>query len=376
LIDANSEQPLWAETYDRDLTDIFAIQTDVAIQLATALQAELTSDERNRLRRGPTSDVEAYQLYVQGRQHILRYTKDGYMRGIALYEEAIARDPRFARAHAGIAMAWADMGEGGLFEPSVAYPRALSEATRALELDPTLADAHAVLGHIRFASEFNWTAAEESFKRALALQPGFADAYDLYGRMCHAQGRFEEALTLLRRAQALDPLAHRSDVGNALLRAGRVDEAIAEAQRLVAGHPDYDRGRALLGWALIHGGRTEEGLASLEKAVVLSPDNSQWLAQYGEALGLSGRMQEARNVLARLVALSATRYVSPYQFAYVHTGLGEHDLAVDWLERAYAERAGAIYGIKGSFLFRPLREHPRFIALVERLQLTTPGFAT
>jgi serine/threonine-protein kinase len=369
LIDAATEQHLWGETYDRELTDIFAIQTDVALQIVAALRAELTPDERTRLAQEPTADLHAYQLYLQGRHCFVRFTAEGLTQGIRFLEEALVSDPGFALAHAGIALAWVERGESGGVEPGVAYAKAKAAVTRAIAIDPDLADAQCALGYLKTVAEHDWVGAEQAFKRALALQPGHADACDHYGRMCGSLGRFDEAVALARRAHQLDPLAHRSDVANALLRAGRFDEALDAALRVIEFDPHYDRGHATLGWALQRAGRTDEGIAALRRAVELSPENSQWLGQLGQALGMAGRADEARGILAQLGTMAATRYVSPYHFAYVHTGLGEHDAAIDLLERAQAERAGAVYGIRGSFLFTSLREHPRFVALLRKMQL-------
>jgi serine/threonine-protein kinase len=369
LIDVATEQSLWAETYDRELTDIFAIQTDVALQIAAALRAELTPDEQTRIRQAPTDDMQAYQLYLQGRHFVVRFTTEGLTQGVRFFEQAIAKDPRFALAHAALAMALVELAESGNADPALAYPRAKSAVARALDLDPDLADAHCALGHLKAVTDFDWVGAEASFRRALALQPSHADAFDVYGRICGSLRRFDEAIALQRRAQDLDPLVHRVDVASTLLRAGRFDEALEAAKRVVELNPHYDRAHATLGWAYHRLGSFDEGLAALQRAVTLSPGNSQWLAQLGEGLALAGRVDEARAVLARLEAKAVEQYVSPYHFAYVHTGLGEHDIALGWLERAFAERAGAVYGINGSFLFAPLRGHPRFVALLRRMNL-------
>jgi tetratricopeptide (TPR) repeat protein len=266
-------------------------------------------------------------------------------------------------------MAYLELGEGGLLEPDIAYPKARQAVTAALALDPDQADALCMLGHLKTAADFDWTGAEQAFKRALALQPGHADANAAYGRLLSALRRFDESLALLRRAQQLDPLAHRADVSSALLRAGRYEEALASASQLAEFDPRYDRGQATLGWACLKVGRIEEGLAALERAVALSPESNQWLAQWGQALGQSGQADGAHEVLAQLEARSREGYVSPYHLAYVFTGLGESDRAIDLLEQACAERAGAIYGIAGSFLFEPLRANPRFRALLGRMHL-------
>jgi tetratricopeptide (TPR) repeat protein len=216
---------------------------------------------------------------------------------------------------------------------------------------------------------YDWEGAERSYKRALELSPGSADIYDLYGRLCSGLERYDEALVLLQRAQEQDPLAHRTDVATALLRAGRYEAAALGAERALTFEPDLDRAHATLGWALLKQGKTAEGLASLERAVALSPGSTQWLSQLGQAYGLVGKVAEARRILRQLEDEAAHTFVSPYHLVFVYIGLGEHERALDLLERSVREHAGAVYGIKGSFLLAPLRSHPRFKALLERMNL-------
>lgn len=370
LIDAETDQHLWAETYDRQLTDIFAIQADVALHIAAALKTELSDGEQTRIRKEPTSDLQAYQLYLQGRQCFIRYTHEGMARSIEYFERAIARDPDYAAAYAGAALAYSELREAGALEPGEATARAEQAAAKALALDSDLAEAHSVLAILKFECDFDWTGAEQEFQRALELNPSSADTYDYYGRMLSALARYDEAIAKLQRAQELDPLAHPLDVASALLRAGRYDEALEAASRCVEFEPNYARGRSTLGWALIKKGRRDEGLAELEKAAALAPGNTLWMAQLGQAYATVDRTSQAREILRQLQEMSRHHYVSPYHLAYVHTGLGEQDQAMDWLERAYEERAGAVYGIKGSFLFTSLRSHPRFQALLKRMNLT------
>jgi serine/threonine-protein kinase len=371
LIDPRTDEHLWSETYDRDLDDIFAIQTDVALQIAAALRAELTLDERARIGRRPTRDLEAYQLYLQGRHHFLEFTKAGSARSLELYEQAVARDPLFALAYAAIAQAHAEGVIGGIsgVVPAEAFARAQQALDRALALDEGLAEAHGAKGLILFTRDFDWKGAETEFRLALKLSPGSADAYLQLGWLCSAQGRFDESLALMRRARELDPLAIRSDYANELMRAGRTEEALAEAQRALKVDPSYPRLHTLTGWIFVTLGRTAEGLAALERAVELSPDSVLFRAQLGQALGMAGQEARARAILADLEALSRTQYVAAYYLAHVHTGLGERDAAIDCLERALEDRSGAIYGIKGSYLFAGLRDHPRFQALLRRMNL-------
>jgi serine/threonine-protein kinase len=208
-----------------------------------------------------------------------------------------------------------------------------------------------------------------AFKRSLELTPGSADTYDLYGRMCSAMGRFDEAITLQAKAYELDPLAHRNDVATAFLRAGLYDEAKRAAVRSIDGDPQNARGYATLAWAYAKQGDYAPAIQHLQTAVSLVPDATLWLAQLGQVQAMAGHADEARAILRRLEESSRRRYVSPYHIAYVHTGLGEYDRAIDYLERAYEDRAGAVYGIKGSFLFTPLHGHPRFTALLRKMNL-------
>jgi serine/threonine-protein kinase len=369
LIDADNDQHLWAETYDRDITDVFAIQSDVALQIAAALQAELSPDERARIRKEPTSDLRAYQLYLQGRHSVIRYTPESVRKGIELFRQSIARDPNYALAYTALAQVYTELAETGMMSPEEAYPAARDAVANALRIDPELGDAHGTSAFVKFVFEFDWIGAERGFQRALELNPNGADIYDLYGRLCSALGRFDDGITMQQRAYELDPIAHRTDIANAYLRAGRYDEALQAASRATDLDPGYSRAHSTLGWALIKKGRVSEGLGQLELAVRMSAGEPLFSAQLGQAYAETGQPARAREILRELEERASRAFVSPYSLAYVHTGLGEHDRAMDYLERAYRERTGAVYGIKGSFLFAPLRTHPRFTALLKTMNL-------
>jgi adenylate cyclase len=368
LIDAESDRHLWAETYDRRLTDIFAIQSDVALHIADALRAELSPDEHSRIRRKPTDNLQAYQLYLQGRQAYLRFTEEGYREAIAFFERAIARDPDYGMAHATMAQVYVELGESGLLPATAAFPRAKEAVAEALRSDPGLGDAHRALAYLSAIWDYDWERAEREFKRALELNPNDADACDLYARVCSAQGRFDEALAMVRRAQELDPLIVAVDFATALIRAGRYQEAVTAAENAVAVRPGYPRATATLGWAYLKSGRTDEGIAQLERAAA-SQETVQWRAQLGHAYAITGRTEKAREVLRELEQKATESFVAPYHLAFVYTGLGELDKAMDLIEQAFAERGGAVYGIKGSFLFTPLHGFPRFEALLRRMNL-------
>jgi len=371
LIDIDTDRHLWSETYDRELTDIFAIQSDVAMQIASALETELSHEERRQIRKEPTADVEAYQLYLLGQHCIHRWTGEGVSQGIAHLEQAVARDPAYALAHAAMAKAYIDIGLGvvGSLPPDVAFAKARAATARALELDPGLAEGHAVLGHLKYIRDFDWSGAEAELKLAIELNPSSGEAYDIYGLLLSAQERYDEALEVQRRAHELDPLAHRMDLVTTHLRAGHYAEAFDAVTRVLAVEPHLPLAHATLGWVHLLSGRPEEGIAALTRAVELSPDSTLYQAQLGQALARAGQPERARAILRELEALAATRYVSPYHLAYVHVGLGEHEQALDLLDEVYQQRVGAIFGIKGSFLFAPLRGHPRFQALLRNMNL-------
>ncbi len=369
LIDVETDRHLWVETYDRQLTDIFAIQTDVALQIAVALRAELTRDERSRIKREPTANLEAYQLYLQGRFCFIRFTAESIHTSIQYFDRAIEKDPDYAMAYVGLALAYNELGEGGSVHSGEAYLKSKAAALRALSIDSELGDAHCALAVATFVCDFDWASAEREFKRALELTPGSADTYDLYGRFCSSLQRFDEAIALTKRAQELDPLVHKIDLATAYLRAGAYDEAIPELRRAIERDPHNARAHATLAWAYVKQNRFTEGLTGLKTAVSLAPGATIWLAQLGQVFAMAGDTGQARDVLRQLDEQARTGYVSPYHFAYVYTGLGEQDRAMDYLERAYNDRAGAVYGIKGSFLFTALHSNPRFTALLGKMNL-------
>ncbi len=296
LIDARTDQHLWAETYDRRLTDIFFIQTDVALQIASALRAELSVDERTRIAQEPTRDMEAYQLYLKGRHWYVRYTPEAMHRAVEYYRRAIAIDPSYALAYASIAIAFSELADSGSMPSDEARKQALPAIREALRLDPSLPEALYTSARLKGLWEYDWAGAEADYRRAIELCPNCAEAYDLYGRMLTGRERYDEAIALLRRAHELDPLTVRVDLPNALLRAGRYEEAAQEAARAVEFDPDYDRAHATLGWAYLKLGRTDEGLAEIERAVELGNSYPQWLAQLGEARAQAGQTDAAREI--------------------------------------------------------------------------------
>ena len=367
LVDAATGRNLWAETYDRQLTDIFEIQTDVALHIAAALETKLSPKERERIARGPTPDIEAYEEYLRGRRCYVRYTVEGMLESIEHFDRALARDPGFALAHVGRAISFTELVEVGALNREQAVTQALSSGAKAVALDPELGEAHCALAYTLMLFEFDWERAEAGFRRAIELSPGFSEAYALYGRMLAAIERYDEAISIQQRAYEMDPLSARSDLVTSMVRAGRYEEAIRAARRFLTLDPNFTRLHTILGWALFRTGRVDEGIAELERGAALSPDETLWLAQLGQAYGLAGRREQALEIVRRLESWPTA--VSPYHMAYAHIGLGDFERALDFLEQAFVTGSGATIGLRGSFLFAPLRGHPRFTALLKRMRL-------
>src|SRR5689334_22051535 len=270
-----------------------------------ALAEELRAAAPARAARVPARPTprprgQAHHLYLAGRRWASEYTRAGLARAADCFERAVAHDPTFALALTGLAMAYAELSEQGGMPPDVAYRKAGEAAAAALRIDPELGEAHRTVAYLKVVRDHDWAGAEAEFQRALELNPEDANAHDLYGRLCSALGRHDEAIALQRRAQELDPLSHRLDAVSSLLRAGRHHEALIGARNAVELDPGHDRGRATLGWAYFLSGRQEEGVAELERAVSLSPNSTLWLGQLGEAYGLAGRTGGAREVLRQV----------------------------------------------------------------------------
>jgi serine/threonine-protein kinase len=290
---------------------------------------------------------------------------------IKYFEQAVARDKDYALAYADLGYAYTEIGIGvaGSLHPGEAFRMAKAAVARALEIDPDLPEAFAVLAHLKVAVDYDWAGAEAGYKRAIQLNPNSGVAYDAYGLMLASLERYDEAIEMQQRAHELDPVAHRMDIATTYLRAGRYEEAMHAILECLEMDPHLALAHATAGWAYILNGKPEQGIASLRKALSLSPDSTLYLAQLGQALARAGKIDEARDILRQLEDLSKQRYVSPYHMAYVYTGLGENDRAMDFLEKAHEVRSGGIFGVKGSFLFALLRGEPRFKALLKRMNL-------
>jgi adenylate cyclase len=370
LIDARTDEHIWAEQYDRELTDIFAIQSDVARQIAAALQATLTADERERIGRAPTENLEAYDLYLRGR-YFWSQRGEGLRRGLRYFQQALERDPDYARAYAGVADCYNLLGFYAYLPPSDAFPAARAAALRALEIDEGLDEAHTSLGFVKLYYDWDARGAAAEYRRALELNANSPQAHHWYSSALQALGRFDDSIDHARRAVEIDPLSVYESValGWQLIGARRYAEARERLRRAIELVPDFPIAHWLLGEANAHDSRVVESLIHFERAVELSGGTGWFLASLGWAYALNGDETKAQEILAEGVERSKREYVSPFGYALIRLGLREKDAALDFLELAFEERNPLLMALHYYPTWDDLRSEPRFIDLVERVGL-------
>jgi TolB-like protein/Flp pilus assembly protein TadD len=370
LINAMTDAHLWAETYDRKLTDLFAVESEIAKTVADALQAKLTGSEKQLMSKTPTANPEAYELYLKGRFFWNKRTADDLRKSIEYFNQAIARDPAYTSAYAAIAQSWLLLPayDGGA--PKDCFPQGEAAAQKALALDPNSSDAHAALGDIKTLYHFDLPGSVEEFEHAIRLNPNDANAHHWLGNQTlNNMGETERALAEVRRAQELDPLSLviNTNVGYQLMFLGRLDEAIAQLRKTLELDPNFYYARYTLGEALGLSGNIPEAIAEFKKAAAVTEDPSP-LSYLGNFYGKSGRRDEAEKILAQLVETRKQRYVQPYNFALVYIGLGDKAKALDYLEEDYAEHDGYGVGpIRVDPMLTSLHGDPRFEALAEKI---------
>ena len=370
LIKAESDGHLWADTFDRKLTDIFQIESEIAKTIAETLQAKLTGSEQHAIAVRPTENTEAHQFYLRGRYFWNKRTAGDFKTAVGYFQQAIEKDPGFALAYAGLADTYVLMSGYAAASPKESLPQAKAAAVKALELDNTLGEAHASLGQALVAYDFDFDGSIREFQRAIELNPNYPTAHQWYAESVLAPlGRFDEAVAEVNRALKLDPLSViiNADVGGVLFNARRYDEAVAQLRKTLELDPGFYYAHWNLGQVLDVKGLTKEAMAEYEKAMTLDPDPLPQ-ALIGRLYAKTGRRKEALAVLERLRQASGQRYVSPYNFAIVYTGLGQKEEAIRSLEQTYEERDGYnIVFIKIDTFLDPLRGEPAFDALVQKI---------
>lgn len=369
LIRGATDEHFWSETYDRDLGDALALESEVAQSIAQRVEATVTGEESVRIAAARRVAPEVYESYLKG-LFGKRNTKAQIEESIAYFEDAIRKDAAFAPAYVGLAEAYDDLGTVFVgAPPDELRPRVISSARKALELDPGLAKAHALLAGV-YQARWQWSDAEAEYKQALELKPNDAVAYLGYANWLLCQGHTEKALAWSRRARELDPLGVTGvSTGWILFHARRYDEAIQELRGVLAVYPDYAGAQWFLGFALIGKGQSEKAIPVLEKALLISDRSPGIIGVLIRAYAHAGRRTEALRLLDELKRRRQRAYVPAGAFVNAYLGIDDKEQAFAWLERAYEEKSNILQWLKVHPHYDPLRSDPRFADLLHRVGL-------
>jgi TolB-like protein/Flp pilus assembly protein TadD len=376
LINALNDTHLWADTFDRKLTDIFAVESEIAKTIAESLQAKITGSEKTAISKKPTENPEAHELYLKGRYFWNRRSTASLRKAGDYFQQAIDLDPNYALAYAGLADVHSLLPVYAGTAPKDDVPTALAAARKAVELDSNLAEAHTSLGNA-LVSNAQLKLAEQEFRRAIELNPNYATAHQWLSECLFGQGRFPESLDEIERAYELDPLSLiiNASYASSLSGVGRYEDAVKQARKTLDLDPDLIPGNEILGQTYEAEGKLDEAIAAYRKAnqIEATPSNYAMLAH---AYAKTGRLDETRKILEKLNELSTRRYVGAYPLAIVHLSLGEKDEALRLLEQSLVERDILLQGLFGSIKIDkrldPLRHDPRFQKLIERFDAGIP----
>ena len=369
LINVEDEFHFWSEQYDEKLDDIFALQNKIADAIADKLEIE--SLDKRLTAKKTIINKEAYDLYLKGRYSWNLRTPPELRKGIDFFQQAIKLDPSYAAAYSGIADCYTALGYGSFLAPKEAFPKALEAATKALQLDSTLAEPHASLGYYRFYFDWDWAAAEQEFRAAISLNPNYEIGYDWYGYYLTAMKRFEEAGTILKKAAELDPLSApiNTDIGFSLFYSGDYDAAIEKLNVSLAMNPNFGLAHLWLGRVYQEKKMFKESIAEYKIGLQMTMQWPVAFAALGNVYGLSGDKKEAKNILDTLNLLSARRFVTSYGVALVYAALNEKDEAFQWLNKAYDERSHWLVWLRTDPRWINIRSDKRFAALVNKVGL-------
>ena len=360
---------IWTEHFDEKFTDIFAVQDAISRRVGNQLAPKLNGEEKRGLGKPGTANTDAYTAYVKGRYFFRKFTPADHQRAAQYFNQAIARDPNYALAYAGLSDTYASAAVNNWIPSREAFPMAKTAVRKALELDSSLAEVHVTSGAITMLYDLDWAAAEREYQQALELNPNYPETYEVYSYLLSCTGRLDEGIEMAKRGLEVDPLsvAISDDVAGAHYWARHYDEAIAQGQKSIELDRSHAAAYVFLGQAYDLKGSYAEAIAAYQKAIDLSQRTTNIMGLVGHAAAVSGRRSEALKIVKELKEVSADKSVSPYDLAIVYTGLGDKDNAINQLNRAYEERAGWIIAIKVEPMFDPLRSDPRFADLQRRL---------
>ena len=368
LIDVGSEEPKWSEQYDREITDIFEIQSEIGRHVAEALRMRFLGPSIGK----PVARPDAYVDYLRGRQAWNRRTEEGLKQAVGFFERALDADGGYAKAYCGLADSYATLALLEFSAPTEVYPKAKDAVGRALSLDPQLAEAHTSLGLIRFQYDWDWKGAEEEFREAIRINPSYAPAHHFFADLLKAMGRFDEALAEIEKARELDPLnlAINAGVGHVLYLSRQYDRAIDQYRRAVDLDPTFMQTHVWFGRPYLEKGMYAEAISELETAVRLSGEGTLALAMLGHGLASAGKGTEARVVLDKLAERSKTRYVPSYWVAVIYNGFRDRPQTLHWLRKAFEERSSWLVWSNVEPRFDWLRGDPEFGSMMKAMKFS------
>jgi tetratricopeptide (TPR) repeat protein len=371
LADTKTGNALWTGQYNRKTTDLIALQSEIARDVSQKLRLRLSGAEEQRVAKSHTKNTEAYQLYLKGRFYWNKRTGEGLKKSVEYFNQAIEEDPTYALAFAGLAESYVIFSGFAVSPPQEAYPKAKAAAKKALEIDETLAEAHAALGLELLAYEWNAAESSSEFQRAIELNPNYATARHWYGNQnLLYTGRFDEAIAEMKRAQELDPLSLviNTDLGDTYFYARQYDKAIEQLRKTIEMDQSFYYAHYELGMAYEMKGSYTEAIAQYQKARGLDND-PRVLALLAHALAASGKRDEALKTLGELKETAKQHYVPAYNFAIVYAGLKDRDQAFDWLEKSYQDRSSRMAILQIDPFLDNLRADPRLADLIGRVNL-------
>jgi serine/threonine protein kinase/Tfp pilus assembly protein PilF len=371
LVDVAVGSQLWGAQYNRKSGDIFIIQDEISREISEKLRLQLTQAERKRLGRRHTENAEAYQLYLKGRYHWNKWTREGFGKGIEYFQQAVEKDPGYALAYSGLSDSYVLLGWNGYLEPRDAFPKAKAAALKALQFDENLAEAHTSLAAPLWLHDWRWAEAETEFTRSLKLGPAYPTANHWYAEYLMTMGQHEESIAKIRHSLELDPLSLIINVAVAwsLYHGRQYDEAIEQLRKTIELDPNYPVAHWILGLVYRKTDRNEMAIVEGEKGVATSGGSPLMQAALAQTYGMANKIEEAREILERLTLLAKQQYVASYFLAGIHIGLGENTQAIEYLERAYEEKSHWLIYLHLDPGMDNLRGEPRFINLLGRIGL-------
>jgi eukaryotic-like serine/threonine-protein kinase len=361
---------LWGDQYNRKVSDLMAVQGDIAKEIYDNLRPRLVGQETVQLAKRDTENPEAYQLYLQGLFYWNKWTQDGFKKAIDYFNQAVEKDPNYAQAYAGLADSYTFMGDSGYVAPREVWQNAKSAATQAVKMDDTLPEAHISLALVMENYEWDWSGAEREFKRAIELNANSATSHQWYGDFLAKMGRFDEARVELKKAQDLDPLSLliNTSAGQQLYFARQYDAAVVELQKALDMDPKFVPAQHAIEAAYAQNGMYKEAVAERQKVLTLS-GNPDLAAAIGEDYSKSGYAGVLQSWLGGLQEVSKHGYVSSYNIGQIYARLGDKNQALAWLEKAYNERDSKLTYVKVEPAFDGIRSDPQFQRLLQRLAM-------